>query len=207
MDHLIKKIYSTAVAKKNTTIGLFKISYLGFLFFFVVGGYSIAQQNQYAPFFYQIGLLLGKLALLTFIIILVPGIVKRFGIKHEFISLVRIFRRYLGIFMFLCAFIHASFVRLIAYLLGRLTFQPGQFELFGIAALVITFFLFISANDWSVERLGLWWYRLHRLIYVIMWLIFIHVGLQRISIWTVLMGLTLLFEIASFMAQFQKASS
>ena len=50
--------------------------------------------------------------------------------------------------------------------------------------------------DFLKNRLGKSWYLLHRLVYLIMWLILIHVALQRLSYWSVLASILVVAEMA-----------
>lgn len=44
----------------------------------------------------------------------------------------------------------------------------------GFVAMIITFFLLITSNKWSIDRLGVWWFKLHKLIIIIVVLGLIH---------------------------------
>ena len=110
-----------------------------------------------------------------------------------------IFRRYLGISMYLFAIIHTGFVRYVLAIDHPASLlHLATFELFGTAASIMLFSLFITSNDLSVEKLGSWWHKIHNLMYLIVWFIFLHVALQRLSIWTLLIGATSLAQVASF---------
>jgi sulfoxide reductase heme-binding subunit YedZ len=71
------------------------------------------------------------------------------------------------------------------------------FQSVGFFALVLLSFLFITSNNFSVKKLGKWWKRIHRLIYVILLLVLIHTALQRVSIYSVLAAFFVSLEIAS----------
>lgn len=165
-----------------------------------VGSLSIARQDVFAQNFFEIGRQVGKAGLVLFIIIAIPGIARRFGIHHNIFALLMLYRRYLGITMYLLALMHAMFVRFVFVAVGLIALSPvPTFVVFGTLALTLLFFLFITSNDASVRRLGVWWQRIHNLFYLIMWLIFLHVGLQRFSIWTVLIGMASIVEMVSFL--------
>lgn len=193
------QFFSWAVAQKTRIIGVWKILYIFLFGLLVIGSVSIARLDTTALLFNELGRQLGKLALVLFIVIAIPGIARRFGYRHKAVALIMIFRRYLGITMYLLALIHASFVRLVFVASGRIPLSPAPtFVLFGTLALTLLFFLFVTSNDGSVRKLGVWWQRIHNLFYIIMWLIFLHVGLQRLGVWTVLIGVTSIIELVSF---------
>lgn len=195
---LLDRFYVWTITRKNVIIQGFKVFYLILLILLCVGGRSIYYQDKNFAFFYAIGISCGRIALIFFILALIPGITSRFGLKHKLLSLLRIFRRYIGISMYLFVIIHSSFVKFLTILALKQILPFLLFELFGLSAFIVLFFLFITSNDFSVNHLGIWWYRLHRLIYLAMWLIFFHVALQRLSIWSVLFGVTLCFQVLSF---------
>ena len=107
-----------------------------------------------------------------------------------------IFRRQFGITMFLLAAFHGLIVSLLPRILNGSLLKAAVFELFGIASVSLLFFLFLTSNDFSQMKLGKWWYALHRLVYIIMWLILIHVALQRISVWTIIAAILVISEMA-----------
>lgn len=195
----IDKTFSFLVRKKNSVITVFKLSYILLFLFFSLGAWIIISSPSQALWFFQTGILCGKAALLLYIITMIPGITRRFGLRNKPLSLVMIFRRYIGISMYLFAFIHFSFVRIIVLLLNfTLAWNFALFELFGIAAATTLFFLFITSNDLSVHKLNVWWYRLHKLTYISMFFIFLHVALQKFSVWTIMMGIIILLQAFSF---------
>jgi DMSO/TMAO reductase YedYZ heme-binding membrane subunit len=89
--------------------------------------------------------------------------------------------------MYLTAFTHYSFVKLIPMLSNGRFIPFFLFEIFGILALFVSFLLFATSNDISMKKLGVWWYRLHRLVYPGMIFILLHLALMRFSVWTILM--------------------
>ena len=193
------KVFAFSVARKDTIIFVWKIVYLLFVIFLFLGSRSIYLVDDASLWFYKTGVWAGRAALVFFVITSLPGMARRFDIRHKFFSLLMIFRRYLGITTYLLALMHASFVRLVSLLAGFEPWFPRPlFEMFGTVALALLFPLFLTSNDRSVARLGVWWQRMHNLFYLIMWLIFAHAAIQRVSIWSVLIGMTGIAEIMSF---------
>lgn len=148
---------------------------------------------------YQVGMTSGQLALILFCIVITPGILRRFGVRNMMMSFLMVIRRHLGITMFLLSFLHYSSIRLFPVIFGGVPFvvPPPFFEFMGVAALYTLAPIFLTSNDTSVSKLGSWWRRLHSMVYFIVWLIFAHVALQEVGVWTILIGLFALAESAS----------
>lgn len=191
-------LFSRLVAHREKIITSFKIFYICIVTVLVIGGRSIYYVDKNFQFFYQLGVWSGRLGLLFYILTTIPGISRRFGLKHKLFSLLHIFRRYIGISMYLSISVHFWFVRGVPWFIkGLLKLPPALFEIMGLTAYILTFFMFLTSNDLSVARLGIWWNRIHKLTYIIIFFIFLHVALQRLSIWTILIGVTLLTQISS----------
>lgn len=170
-------------------VGLFICAGIG-----IYGGYT---QASYYFVWYELAKKGGELALLIFSAILLPGMARRFRVKIPFVSVITFFRRQLGITMFLLAFWHYATVRLATQLMYGISLSRIPFfEVAGMTALFLTAPLFFTSNNWSVRILGPWWKRIHRLVYVIVWLLFLHVALQA-SGWGIVIGLVAVTELAS----------
>lgn len=166
-----------------------------------VGSAAIVKEAQSAVVFYEIGVWAGRAAVILLAIVLLPGIFARFGVRAGATRLVVVYRRQLGIVTFILSFTHGMLVRIVARIgLGRYPLERAPvFELFGTLAISLLFFLFVTSNNGSVRRLGPWWKRLHRLVYVIVWLVLFHTVLQRVSIWSVTIGVVAILELASLL--------
>lgn len=198
-SRFIDQIFSLLVRKKIFVVRIFQVLYFFLIILFIIGGRSILYVDQNFLWYYQLGVACGKVALVLYIITVIPGIARRFTIRNKILSLLTIFRRYIGILMYLFASIHFSFVRIIGLLSDTWSsWNFVLFELFGIIAVSLLFLLFITSNDLSLKRFNQWWYRIHKLTYIAMWFIFLHIAVQRISIWTILMGITLFLQVSSF---------
>jgi DMSO/TMAO reductase YedYZ heme-binding membrane subunit len=195
----VDQLYAWVIKRRNLIVGIFKVFFLLQTFFLFVGAWSIYKQDANWPTFYLWGRQSGEVALVFFILASIPGIVRRFGKFNKLVSILMIFRRYIGIATYMFVLIHSSFVRFVPWVAKVFSVFPLEwFVAIGAIAHVMLFSLFITSNDWSVNKLGPWWHKIHNLIYVIVWLIFVHVVLQSFSIWTVLIGVTALAQIASF---------
>lgn len=142
----------------------------------------------------------GQVALLLFLVTTLPGMLGRFKIRHALITIGIMFRRYMGIATFLFALCHALITFLIPLVLSRQPLFPlANYVVFGVFALLTMLPLFLTSNDWSVKTLGPNWKKIHKLVYVIFWFIFLHVAFQRLSIWTVLIGIAAVGEVISLL--------
>ena len=195
---VIDRLFAYLIPRRDRVISGFKIVYLTILVIIAVGARSIYHGDRQAVFFYRLGVDFGRVALVLYIITLLPGIGQRFGLRHKLLSILRIFRRYLGISMYLLVLAHFLLVKVVITLAAKQLVTSRLFEVFGFIALIMLLLLFITSNDFSLTVLDIWWYRLHKLTYLIMGLIFLHVALQRISLWTILMVITLILMIGSW---------
>ena len=167
----------------------------------------------FLPFFFltiserrEYGKLAGTLSLVLFIITLIPSMIQRFGLAKEFNLLIKLIlpvRRQFGILMFVAAFTHYLAMKVIPVLQFKLPPSLPIYQAFGLVALIFSFALFITSNNWATRKLKSNWKRLHRLTYIIGWLIFGHVllgGLKsesEISLQAIIIGVVMVLEVAS----------
>jgi len=204
------KLYRNIALKNHEIVADFKFLYGIILGILLIGGYLIFTHNPIYPTFMELGTKLGRLALVLLGVIVLPGILGRFSIDIPISRTITLFRRQLGITSFLLVFTHYNLVRNLPRLAGILPFKLPfpLFETVGFTAMMFLFFLFLTSNDWSQKKLGKWWKRLHMLVYVILWLIVAHTALQRISIWTYLIGIFAVLEVSSLLwAKFSTKSA
>lgn len=194
-----ENVYQKILSQRVNILRGFQLLYFLIGVFWLISAYMILTNKEMYGVYYEWGILLGKTALVVLSIVILPGILGRFNIQIKLTRIITVFRRQLGILTFLIAFTHFSFTRLLAYATGIIPFQfPFQaFEIAGFSALFIMSFLFLTSNNMSVKKLGKWWKRLHRFIYIIIWLVVLHVGLQRMSIWTILIFVFAVLETTS----------
>ncbi|OGJ37683.1 MAG: hypothetical protein A2383_02175 [Candidatus Pacebacteria bacterium RIFOXYB1_FULL_39_46] len=132
------------------------------------------------------------ISLIVFWIVLLPGMMKRFQIVGWLLpirTLLLLYRRQLGVTMYLLALTHWGWSRLLPLIASSSNpwlFNP--FEIFGLIAFTLLTPLFFTSNDWSVRHLGKQWNTLHSLVYVVIWLLFFHIALQEVS-WKALVTL------------------
>lgn len=188
------KIFEFFAVRNKLIVTLFWFVYIPTLVILLAGAYQIVTLGPHIVLASDIGKKFGQLALSLLGVVVLPGILGRFKVEIKITRLITLFRRQLGILVFLLAFSHYILVRF----LPTMTILPlSPFELMGSLALVMLFFMFLTSNNISMRHLGRWWKRLHRIIYVILWLLVLHTGLQRISIWTIMIGFFAILEVVS----------
>lgn len=133
------------------------------------------------------GLEMGNWAIRFLWLASIPGILKRFrvtGILQDAQIVLMRSRRRLGDLMFTFALMHYMWNRLFIYVVfGFPTLDKiPLFESLGFIGLFILVPLFLTSNNFSVKFLKIWWSRIHRLVYLAMWLIAFHVALQGLVI-------------------------
>jgi methionine sulfoxide reductase heme-binding subunit len=196
---LVDTLYRWVVKRRNPLVLVFQVFFVLQTLVLFFGSWAVYSQSIYVQFFYDVGNKSGEIAIIFFILASIPGIVRRFRKFNKLVSILMIFRRYIGIATYLFVISHASFVYISPLLARQFPLFPIPiFILFGFLAHVMLFLLFITSNDLSVKKLGVWWHNIHNLMYFIVWVIFVHVALQGFSIWATLIGVTAVMQIASF---------
>lgn len=199
------EVFEAFAHKSKQIIRLFHILYYLLIGFLAIGAWAIFTRNSFQPFFYNVGVNFGRAALVLLGIVVLPGILGRFGIDIKLTRIITLFRRQLGILVFLLAFIHFSLVKGLVYLAGIMPSKlPAAFEILGFSALTLLFLMFITSNNFSQKKLGRWWKKLHRIVYGVLWLLVLHTGLQRISVWSLYILIFAMLEIASWVFYFSK---
>lgn len=147
----------------------------------------------------------GQWALVVYIMTLIPGMVTRFGLAGSLGVVNRWLvpiRRELGIMTFGFAIAHASFIKLMPWFLmfGLLPLSSLVLsDVFGVSALIILFFLWLTSNDYSVKKLGKFWKRLHRFTYLALFLILAHVAFFN-QVWAVVLLAVAVLQVASWIS-------
>lgn len=194
------KIFQWAALSRLKIIGSSKYLYLAITIFWIFATYVNLNHGTLEDLIYKTGLSFGKIAILLLGIIVLPGILGRLKIEIKLTRIITLFRRQLGITAFLIAFTHFTIVRGTLYLTGLnpLKTSTPLFVLMGTGTLFILFFMFLTSNNLSQKKLGKWWKKLHRLIYIVLWLLVLHTGLQKISIWSVYIFIFASLEVISW---------
>jgi len=199
MDALVNWTFRFVSKNRNLIVKIFEASYI-FLVVLLFFGYRADVWGVGSfDFFYELGKKFGELSIIVFILTVIPGIARRYGISHKLIAILMIFRRYLGILTFMLVLLHSSFVWFLPSMASGGYLLPGNgFELWGFIAFVMLFLLFLTSNDFSIKILGDWWTRIHWLSYIIMWVVLLHVMMQGKFAWALLIGVTAIAEVSSF---------
>ena len=192
---------------RQKILSIFKLFYC-VLVIFPISAFVFSRLNQsMLLFFFGLGNTLGQFALILYVATLLPGIGDRLGIKNKILVLLKIYRREAGILMYLLALIHITLEKLLITTSITELFILLPFEIMGALSLLVLFFLFITSNTFSLIRLRLNWYRIHRLTYIGMLFIFLHVSLVKFSNWTILMGFVLILQLISFIVVYRRTGS
>jgi methionine sulfoxide reductase heme-binding subunit len=157
---------------KNVMIGLILI----FIAYTVFGAFNFP-----LPQLRDSGKKLGLLSALLFCIVLIPGITRRLGIKNEIVKTISGYimfaRAQVGLSMFFAGLGHYLMMIIIPALKFGREPKLSTFIVFGLLALFLSLWLALTSNQFSKKLLKRNWARLHSLVYVIVWLIFLHISI------------------------------
>lgn len=195
-----------ASAHRSRIIKIFQLGYVVALLFLGVSAYILVAGHPLTPVISALGEKCGQFALCFFILASIPGMAGRFQVKHPLVTLGLMFRRHIGISTFILALCHSEISYVIPIVSAGMfpPFPPPLFIIWGMLAFIGLFILFSTSNDFSVKKLGSWWKRLHKLLYVLFWFIFLHVALQELSVWAILIFLFAILEVASLVYDFMR---
>lgn len=198
------KVFQWFARRSPRIIKLFLFPYLLIILTITAGYFFYFTNVDSQLLIYELGKNLGRTAIILLGIVVLPGILGRFRVEIRLTRIITLFRRQLGITIFLLAFAHYSFVKsLSSFVAGTIPiFNLALFELFGLLALTILFFMFLTSNNLSQKKLGVWWKRLHRFVYVALWLLVLHTGFQRISIFSLYIFAFASLEVISWIFYF-----
>lgn len=136
---------------------------------------------------------LGKWAattsIISFWLSLTPGIMKRLGVNKPPIvlfsrTILMLFRREIGVNMYVFASIHFGWSRILPVLaVGGSLLDVSPFEIMGFLSFALLTPLFLTSNDYSQKKLfKKSWPTLHKLARIIIWTLFIHIALNEAGI-------------------------
>jgi len=134
--------------------------------------------DQYLTVF-EIGGWFGILSFSLYCLTLVPGILKRFQKLPLVQATIMPFRRHLGILMFLTAYVHMGYVGTIPIFFANppVTPAPQLHILYGFLTMMLLFPLWLTSNDFTQKRMGRVWKWVHRLTYLALGSIILHVSI------------------------------
>jgi len=190
------------LARKKLIIRLIWVVYIAAFVFFV---YSVRSPN-FQAYWIPMGRAAGDTAAVLFCLAVLPGILKRLGATggwQQVQVMLMAFRRQLGIGVYWFGVLHSSWVSNLDKIMAGLPPLPvNAQESLGTISLFLLLPLFLTSNDWMQNKLGTWWYRLHKLVYLVAWLIFAHVALLNRFEWVgVLILMTATLTVWSFMVK------
>jgi DMSO/TMAO reductase YedYZ heme-binding membrane subunit len=198
VDRALMPVQKILVANQAVIRWIFRLVYIAILGAYVAGvmAYKANPENEIS--LYLTGTTIGQAALICYVVTLLPGMLKRFGILPMTRTMLMMFRRQWGVTMFLLAFLHGAYTTTIAYGFGPQTPLPvlQSHHVWGLVSLWILFPLWLTSNDLSKKKLGKWWSWVHRLTYIAMWTIFGHLALIGTT-WRILLGIVIALEIGS----------
>lgn len=138
--------------------------------------------------------LLGFLALITYILTLLPTCLKVVfpSFKKNIIPVLLLrFRRQVGILAFLLALGHA-WLLVIKRNLDFLDLKTYEIYVQGCLTFIIFTILAVTSNDWSVKKLKKNWRKLHQLTYLAMFLLAWHIYDKMFGQWSFITPLALI---------------
>lgn len=178
---------------------------------FVFGVYVMTNAAKlYALNFFalvDLGSKLGVAALSLYVATLLPSIITRLQwyplVTQPFASILLPFRRHFGNMMFIAAWLHMSLTTTLPQLVNN-GFDTSKIELLlfqwmGQIAWWLLFPLWITSNDLSQRFMGKWWKRIHKLTYIAMFFIFLHVALLQEGL-VIVIGSVVVLEVLSWIA-------
>lgn len=155
-------------------------------------------QPQNSFLWHQLGKLSGQAATLIFGITLLPGILKR--LKQIKLwpwgyALLTKTRKQFGIMMFLLSLAHTLW----SYNLLEKKIWPEKLsDWMGLAAILILLPLFITSNEYSLQKLKTLWYKIHLLTHVAVWFILFHIVIKSELSWSIITAAIILADVTSW---------
>ena len=201
-------IHKLLVTNKQVIYKLFFVAYLLVGSLISLGYYFFSNNLELFLILAGIAGKFGTIALFLFLGTLLPGIMQRFKIFPLFSASIVLFRRQMGILMFLIGILHSSYISTIpAVMTGKLGLEYlPENGLMGIITLLLLFPVWLTSNDLSQKKFGKFWKTLQRLTYFALISIFLHVALVELSA-AVLTVTVLLLELSSWLkVWFQKST-
>ena len=164
-----------------------------------LGFYLFSAQKSIYIFIALLSNKFGLLALGLFIVTLIPGILQRFKLNLFLSMSIVLFRRHIGVLMYLLALLHSMYLSTIPVIMsGKFGIAiPSQHEVYGSLSILILLPVWLTSNDVSQRFLGRFWKTLQRLTYFASIFIFLHVSLIN-PLASAFLAFTLFFECASW---------
>lgn len=183
-DQWFKSVHAWLVSRRRLVTNLFRVAEYGIIITTAVGYYFYVNLPSALLLINQLGRKAGQAAVIFYAVTLIPGILKRFNIFPIIRVSLTLFRRQIGVISFLFMNMHAFYL-FFFFFIEQLSWPLlTQRQWFGFAGLWLLVPLWLTSNDWSVKTLGNLWKLLHRLTYIALFFISLHVALinQRLGI-------------------------
>lgn len=164
---------------KKLIVIIFRFAHLVAFSIYPLGVYVFINDQELFFSFFEFGKQLGQVAFGLYSLTLIPGIFKRLNVFPIVRSSLALFRGQIGVLMFLTAIAHMGLSTTIPLVMTR-TFSLKVLatrEVIGLVAIWALLPLWITSNNLSRRKLGRWWQILHRLTYLALLLIFLHIAL------------------------------
>jgi sulfoxide reductase heme-binding subunit YedZ len=201
------KIFAWSVAHRTFLIRLLYAYSVVAVLLTIVAAYFTYIGHSLSLFFYELSKTAGTVGIGWYTATLLPGIFRRMRLKFKLVSILMIYRRYIGIAMFCTIVYHYSILRGVHILASGKIEAVALAEVFGMGAFFIFLFMAVTSNDASVKKLGIWWSKIHSLTHLALWLVFFHVASQGFSMTTVFLGILGIIQIFSFIYIYRKVHS
>lgn len=184
---LLLRLQQFLAPKQKILIRCFVMLEIGLVVFGLTVAYlSITDPMGSSWLLGKYGTTLGKAALILFMITLIPGILQRLRwypqLTMPIAAIITLFRRHIGITMFLTAWLHMAFTMTLPFYIFTGSFFPPAgprlFEMAGFIGWILLLPVWLTSNDTSMRFLGRKWKTLQRLTYIAIWFIVAHVALH-----------------------------
>jgi DMSO/TMAO reductase YedYZ heme-binding membrane subunit len=191
------------IQKQGLIKWLFFVAYCLFFVIWLGGGYLYIQTGDADFLLYDIGSNFGTISVILYSLTLLPGILKRLRLLPQWTVIGMLFRRQVGILMFLSTFIHYSFTTMFPFVLLNEPLVLGTAQQYGFFAMIITMCMFVTSNDIAKAKMGRLWDWLQRLTYLALVLIFAHVAYMEVK-WAVILGVIACAEVISWVVAMRR---
>lgn len=207
----MQSLVNTILTYQKLIKRVFLVFHLALVAFWFWGNSQIASQGlEASTLVINYGKKLGLLAVSLYVLTLIPGILVRLRVMPQLSAVLMPFRRQIGVLMFICAFIHMNFTTTLPMMASG-NFDPTSLYAapqtrFGLLAFWVLFPLFITSNDFSQKILKKRWKLLHRLTYISLFFILLHVSFfNRLVAWQI--GAVTVFWALSWIMHWSRKTS
>lgn len=183
-DQWFKPVHAFLVGRRQLITNVFGVIEYGLVVAIAGGYYFFVSQPSAFELIDTIGRQAGQVAAVCYAITLFAGILKRLDILPLIRVSLRLFRRHVGIISFLLMVMHSFFLYFFSYIEQWRLPLLDQRQFYGFIGLWLLVPLWLTSNDWSERILGKLWQLIHKLTYIALFFVFLHVALvsQKLGI-------------------------